>query len=135
MFAVVMQHVDEGKSLEQLPAIWPDFINLASFAVPFFLATSFYLAVDKLIAQPRSNFPIKKRILRLLIPYCSWTALYVFYKIARYTLLNKGSTLQNFLSDPISIIFMGGAGLHLYFLPLLMVGTLVIKPLSGKVIA
>ncbi|MEO0769602.1 MAG: hypothetical protein AAFY72_09240, partial [Cyanobacteria bacterium J06649_4] len=36
MVAVILLHVDEGKSIEQLPTMWPTFTNFASFAVPFF---------------------------------------------------------------------------------------------------
>jgi surface polysaccharide O-acyltransferase-like enzyme len=131
MVAVILLHADEWGGVEKLPGSWPTWVELSNFAVPFFLAASFYLSVSKLIASPQQPFPLRTRLSRLMIPYVSWTVIYLVYKIIRYGLLGKLSLLQSLASDPILIIFVGGAGFHLYFLPLLMTGTALLKPLSG----
>lgn len=132
MFAVILVHADEWSGIETLPNSWPTWIELATFAVPFFLAASFYLSVGKLISRPEQPFPLHLRLSRLMLPYAAWSVVYLLYKLVRYGLLGKLTLLQSLASDPLLIIFVGGAGFHLYFLPLLMTGTALLKPLSGK---
>ena len=132
MLAVILLHADEWSGIETLPDSWPAWIEFANFAVPFFLAASFYLSIGKLISHPEKPFPLSVRLNRLMMPYVAWSAIYLAYKIVRYGLLGKIALLQSLASDPLLIMFVGGAGFHLYFLPLLMTGTALLKPLSGK---
>lgn len=133
VIGVILLHADEWNGIEQLPAGWLSWVALSLFAVPFFLAASFYLAVSKFIEQPERPFSLGPRLRRLLIPYVVWSGIYLLYKIARYGLLGDWDVLRSITSDPILIIFVGGAGFHLYFLPLLMTGTVLLKSLSGSV--
>ncbi|HEY9603277.1 MAG TPA: acyltransferase family protein [Allocoleopsis sp.] len=106
--------------------------SFCSFAVPFFLATSFYLMVRKLYIN-KTKYSLISRMQRLLIPYIFWSALYLFLKSARFLLLNESDDLRKLFLDPISLIFIGGSSVQLYFLPLLLAGTLLM-PLAAYLI-
>ncbi|MFZ1028975.1 MAG: acyltransferase [Limnoraphis robusta] len=123
VYGVVVLHSDGGFTVK--PALWELIRQFASFAVPFFLATSFYLATDKLYSG--SQFKLKPRLIRLLIPYGFWTLFYLLYKAAKYAIDRDYDQLSHLLEDPVSILFFGGAAFHLYFLPLLIIGTITVK--------
>lgn len=124
IYAVVILHTDEGISV--LPPVWSWITDFSLFAVPFFLATAFYLAIDKLY-RSQSPYPIRSRLVRLLIPYAFWTVFYLLYKVLKWTAAGESSQLFGLFQDPLSLFFFGGAAFHLYFLPLLFTGTLLLK--------
>jgi peptidoglycan/LPS O-acetylase OafA/YrhL len=106
---------------------WAGFITqFSGFAVPFFLATSFYLAISKLYTSG-TLYSLRLRLPRLLVPYILWSAIYLLYKILKYWSSHQFQLLANTFQDPIAIVFFGGAFYHLYFIPLLVVGTLLVK--------
>jgi surface polysaccharide O-acyltransferase-like enzyme len=123
VYAVIILHSDEGITV--LPPGWTPIVQFSYFAVPFFLATSFYLASAKLYASGR--FQLNLRLQRLLIPYAFWTVFYLAYKAAKYLVDSRPERLFVLFKDPLSLIFCGGAAFHLYFLPLLITGTVLIK--------
>ena len=123
VYAVIILHSDEG--IPVLPAGWAQILQFSYFAVPFFLATSFYLASAKLYAS--GKFQLSSRLQRLLIPYAFWTIFYLGYKAAKYLVDNRPERLSVVFRDPFALIFCGGAAFHLYFLPLLITGTILIK--------
>jgi peptidoglycan/LPS O-acetylase OafA/YrhL len=122
-FAVVILHSDEG--IKIAPKGWSFFLNFSAFAVPFFLATSFFLLVDKI---GNSATPIKwiDRFSRLLIPYGFWSAVYLGIKILQFSLKKQPHKLQLLLENWPGLIFLGQSGFHLYFIPLLISGILVV---------
>jgi len=124
MYAVIIVHIDEG--VKVFPPGWLSITNFASFSVPFFLATAFYLAINKLYTS-RRRYPLKSRLLRLLIPYGIWSVLYLLYKVAKYIATGGQDRLFQLFQDPLSLVFFGDASYHLYFLPLLAMGTVLIK--------
>jgi surface polysaccharide O-acyltransferase-like enzyme len=124
IFAVAIVHTDGG--IQAIPTGWSRITDFALFAVPFFLALSFYLAIDKLYAS-RNPYPLRSRLIRLLIPYSIWSAVYLFYKVVKYVIGGESSRLLNLFSDPLSLVCFGGAAFHLYFLPLLAIGTVLVK--------
>jgi len=124
IYAVIIVHIDEG--IKNIPPGWFNIINFASFCVPFFLATAFYLAISKLYASQKT-YPLRSRLTRLLIPYGFWSIFYLLYKAAKYLVVGETSRLVELLRDPLSLIFLGGVSFHLYFLPLLATGTLLLK--------
>ena len=95
------------------------------FGVPFFLAVSFYFLTTKIELIYSPKFWISK-VQRILIPYALWSSIFLVFRIAIFTATNKTARLQHLIADPLSVIFLGGASYHLYFLPLLFVGTLLI---------
>ncbi|GBL14347.1 hypothetical protein MTo_01645 [Microcystis aeruginosa NIES-1211] len=78
-------------------------------AVPFFLLTSLYLFQSKAARFDKIN------VWRILIPYFSWSAIYLISRTV------KSLATQTRLDyDWFAIIFLGGAAVQLYFLPLLL---------------
>lgn len=123
IFAVILVHADEG--LSSIPKIWEFCLNFADFAVPFFLATSFWLAVGKIHLRHQAGW-LKPRITKLALSYLIWSLIYLVYKIGKYTLAGESDRWQRLISDPIAIVFEGNAAFHLYFLPLLISGTIML---------
>jgi hypothetical protein len=68
----------------------------------------------------------RSKVERILIPYAIWTMIFFISRIIIFALTKKADRLQQLLQDPLSIIFFGGASYHLYFLPLLLTGTLLV---------
>lgn len=124
VYAVAILHSGNGLPVTTVGA--EILSHLSGFAVPFFLATSFYLAISKLYNY-RSKYFLNTRLARLLIPYCIWSVVYLVYKGFKYWISNKPEQLDKVLQDPVSLIFLGGTGYHLYFIPLLLAGTLLVK--------
>lgn len=127
IYAVIILHADEGILTD--PIGWTQILEFSGFAVPFFLATSFYLAFNKIYATG-GQYDLKSRLTRLLLPYLAWTGIYITYKALKYLLQNESDSLNQLFQDPIALIFFGGAAFQLYFLPLLASGTVLIKPIS-----
>lgn len=109
--------------------------SLFNFAVPFFLATSFYLIIQKLPIGWNKKF-WKSKLDRLLIPYIVWSIIYIIFKSLIFLVLKQNNKLNQLLQDPIALIFFGGSAIQLYFLPLLLIGTftiiLIADPLAEK---
>lgn len=131
IYAVILLHIDEG--IQNIPTAWSKITDFALFAVPFFLATAFYFAINKL-HQSKEPYPLLQRLLRLLIPYGFWSIFYLLYKSAKYIAGGDSAKLAGLFQDPLSIIFFGGAAFHLYFLPLLATGTLLIRLVENLIV-
>jgi len=99
---------------------------LGSFAVPFFLATSFYLLINK-FSEKQVKVSLKARFLRLLIPYVFWSFIYIAVRLIKYLISHETDKIISLFSDPIALIFFGSAAVQLYFLPLLFSGTCLVK--------
>ena len=123
IFAVILVHADEG--IANPPDVWQFCLNFAEFAVPFFLATSFWLTVGKINSRQKTDW-LKPRIVKLALSYLIWSLIYLAYKISKYALVGESDNWQRLLSDPLGIIFQGNAAFHLYFLPLLISGTILL---------
>jgi peptidoglycan/LPS O-acetylase OafA/YrhL len=122
-FAVILVH--SGDETWGIPigerAI--QFRYLFYFAVPFFLAASFYFATKKLPLNISLTF-WQKKFKRIVVPYLLWSTFYIVSKSIVFLLTNNANQITQLLADPVAIIFLGGASYHLYFIPLLVVGTL-----------
>ncbi|MEA5497264.1 acyltransferase [Limnoraphis robusta Tam1] len=128
IFAVVIVHADEGITVEL--SLWNQILEFSGFAVPFFVATSFYFGFCK-ICSTQGQYNLKSRLTRLMIPYFVWTGIYIVYRILKYLIKNETESINQLFQDPIGLIFFGGAAFQLYFLPLLAAGTIWVKPLSS----
>ncbi|CAN1209211.1 Acyltransferase 3 domain-containing protein [Tumidithrix helvetica PCC 7403] len=121
-YAVIIVHSgDETWGLPIDPSAIAFRLNFY-FAVPFFLAVAFYF----MTAKPEIAYSWKfwrSRVERILIPYAIWSIIFFVLRVIIFTLTNKTDRLQQFLQDPLSIVFLGGASYHLYFLALLFAGT------------
>lgn len=100
--------------------------HFSNFAVPFFLATSFYLTINRLYTN-KYRYSLNSRLSRLLIPYAIWSIIYLALKLSQYWILHQSDELGKIFQDPISLIFLGGGHYHLYFIPLLLTGTVIVK--------
>lgn len=124
-FAVILVH--SGDETWGIPisnqAI--QFRYLFYYAVPFFLAAFFYFSTKKLPLVLDSHFWYKK-LQRIVIPYILWSIFYVVSKTVIFMLTNDTQQLQELLADPVAIIFLGAASYHLYFVPLLLAGTILL---------
>lgn len=96
--------------------------ELASFAVPFFLATSAFFAVRAISPTRSASSIMRARIGRLLLPYVAWSAIYVGLKAVSSRLADDPDRLAALFRDPGRLVFLGGASVQLYFLPMLAVG-------------
>lgn len=124
-FAVILVH--SGDESWGLPisdrAI--QFRYLFYYAVPFFLAASFYFATKKSPVKLDLIF-WQKKWQRVILPYLLWSLFYVISKTLVFTLNGNSNEVRELLADPIAIIFLGAASYHLYFIPLLLTGTVLL---------
>jgi surface polysaccharide O-acyltransferase-like enzyme len=124
-YAVVFVH--SGDETLGLP-ISQDAVTLRLyfyFAVPFFLATAFYF----LISKPEIDISWKfwrSRFDRIVIPYVTWSSIYIVFRSLFFWKSQELGRLEEFLKDPLAIGLLGGASYHLYFLPLLFTGTFLV---------
>ncbi len=102
------------------------------FAVPFFLATSFFFITRNLSGNVNLDFLIVK-LKRIFIPYSFWSIFYLFLGTFFFSFTNQYDRLNQLFQDPLSIVFFGGASYHLYFLPLLFSGSLFFLLLNNLV--
>lgn len=100
------------------------------FAVPFFLAVSF-LFTTRSIGDKISLQFIKTKSQRILIPYAVWSIFYICFGAIFFSMTNQPERLNELLQDPLAIILLGSASYHLYFLPLLFAGTLLVFPIHS----
>jgi peptidoglycan/LPS O-acetylase OafA/YrhL len=124
-YAVILVHSgDRAWGLPIDPAA-VEFRLFFYFAVPFFLAAAFYF----LTAKPEVVYSAKfwrSRVERILIPYAVWSTIFFVFRTIIFSLTHKPDRLQQLFQDPLAIVFFGGASYHLYFLPLLLTGTLLV---------
>lgn len=122
-FAVILVHSGDSSWGIPISNLAIQFRHSFYFAVPFFLATSLYFTIQKDL----SNFSWyfwQKRLKRIVVPYLVWSVFYLISKSFVFWFSNDHSQISKLFLDPLSIIFFGGASYHLYFLPLLLSGTL-----------
>lgn len=124
-FAVILVHSGDETWGLPISEAAIRFRHLFYFAVPFFLAASFYFGTKKLPLKINGTFWTKK-FKRIVLPYLLWSLFYLVMKTAIYSLTNKTEEVQRLLADPIALIFFGAASYHLYFIPLLMSGLLLL---------
>jgi peptidoglycan/LPS O-acetylase OafA/YrhL len=121
-FAVVLVHSGDETWGAPIDPNAIGFRLLFYFAVPFFLLTAFYFMTAK-SDQGNSKKFWKSRFQRICVPYILWSLVFFLSRVIVFSVGHKLERLQQLLADPLSLIFLGGASYHLYFLPLLIVGT------------
>lgn len=132
-YAVILVHSGDETWKLPIDSTAITFRALFYFAVPFFLAAAFYF----MTAKPENGESLsfwRSRLDRLVVPYIIWSAIFLLARIVVFTLSKKLDRLQQLIYDPLAIAFLGGASYHLYFLPLLLAGTLLmlLAPLLKK---
>lgn len=86
-----------------------------SFAVPFFVLSAMYFLLEKVRKNPFMTLQ-EMRFDRLMVPYASWTTIYMIMRYVKFRSMGKPMPLEG-----INAIFYGASAVHLYFLPLLLV--------------
>ncbi len=124
-FAVILVHSGDETWGIPITEQARQFRYLFYFAVPFFLAASFYFSTKKSPLNIAISF-WQKKMQRILVPYLFWSLFYLIFKSIVFFMSDRTSEIQKLLSDPLAIILFGGASYHLYFLPLLASGTLLL---------
>lgn len=121
-FAVILVHSGDETWGVPISDRAIQFRHLFYFAVPFFLAASFYFSTKRTPLKINRAF-WQKKIQRIVVPYLLWSLLYVVVKLAIAFLTQETAQIPQLLADPVAIVFLGGASYHLYFMPLLIAGT------------
>ncbi|MBM6678615.1 MULTISPECIES: acyltransferase [Faecalicoccus] len=103
--------------------------TICRLAVPFFFMISGYFLFRKIRNEEEDKDVLKKYLFRLLKIYLIWTVIYLPYTIYNYVQAQSGwmgifSYLRDFL--------LNGSYYHLWFLPALMTGTLIVYYLYHK---
>ena len=121
-FAVAVLHSGDA-TIAPISNAAMDFRYFFRYPVAFFIATSFYFLVgSSAAAKPTAR--IVSRVKRILIPYAIWSLLYLLMKGLQFFFSAGTNKFTDILRDPVSAIFFGGVTVHLYFLPLLSMGTI-----------
>ena len=94
-----------------------DYISrpLLTFTVPFFFTIALYFFVRKVWKSSELSLG-ELNLERLLLPYCAWTVIYLALRVFKYR--SNLADLQ--VGSPLEVALYGGAALHLYFLPFLL---------------
>jgi peptidoglycan/LPS O-acetylase OafA/YrhL len=121
-FAVILVHSGDETWGVPISDRAIQFRYLFYFAVPFFLAVSFYFSTKRTPLKIDRAF-WQKKIQRIVLPYLLWSLLYVVAKMAIAFFTRETAQIQQLLADPIAVVFLGAASYHLYFIPLLIAGT------------
>lgn len=124
-YAVILVHSGDATWGLPISSAAENFRLLFYFAVPFFIATSFYLMVNRPKIEISGRF-WRSRIERIVIPYIAWTIIYLSLKLVLFPLSDRGEQIAVIFQDPWGIVFLGGASYHLYFLPLIFTGSFLV---------
>ncbi len=132
-FAVILVHSGDDTWNLPIAASAVQFRLFFYFGVPFFLAISFYFLTAKTESVYKQKFWLGK-IERLLAPYAIWSVIFLVFRLAMFTATQQTERVQQLISDPLAVVFFGGASYQLYFLPLLFTGTFLVllAPLLAK---
>ncbi|HEY9768031.1 MAG TPA: acyltransferase [Coleofasciculaceae cyanobacterium] len=125
-FAVILVHSGDETWGVPISDRAIQFRYLFYFAVPFFLAASFYFGTTKSPLKISAAF-WQKKLQRIVMPYLLWSIFYLVSKTIIFSFTDNTDLVQQLLSDPLAIIFMGAASYHLYFIPLLLAGTILLN--------
>lgn len=131
-FAVVLSHSGDGTWGEMGQGV-VGLRSFFSFHVPFFLAISFFFTAGKFLPykhESHRNLDLKPRVQRIILPYLTWSIIYILFRSIFFIILGESEKIANLYGDIPSLIFFGGASYQLYFLPMLLVGTITFYTLN-----
>ncbi|MGB3616015.1 MAG: acyltransferase [Elainellaceae cyanobacterium] len=134
-FSVVLAHSGDRTWGEMSDAV-AILRNIFSFHVPFFLAISFYFLSKKMLRSGEkldTKTEMGVRFRRIATPYIIWSIIYLIFRSLFFLGQSQSQEIAKLYDDPISTVFLGGASYHLYFLPLLLTGTLTLYGLNHLV--
>ena len=88
-----------------------------ALSVPFFVITALYFFIRKVLSALEQPGPLCPRLHldRLWVPYGAWTLIYLGMRVAKHHLQGL-----SFTPDWFRLMAYGGSGVHLHFLPFLL---------------
>ncbi|NDJ24026.1 acyltransferase family protein [Nostoc sp. B(2019)] len=102
-YAVVFIHSQSGEFGE--PSYWTlQLSRLFGLAVPFFLATSFYLTINKIFSDHKP-YSLTARLKFIIIPYLSWSLIYFLARCAKYLATGDILKIGDLFSNLLPMIF------------------------------
>lgn len=116
MFGIIWIH--SARSTEMVPTM-----AKARFAVPFFVAAAVLMILRGFYAKPDRSLVrfTTTRLYRLGLPFVAWTIIYLLFKLAkRMVAPDQANDFPGW-----EILFLGSA-YHLWFLPYLMIVSLLV---------
>lgn len=101
-------------------------------AVPFFFVASGFIAFKKIDAQESDNKAkyVKKYLMRLVIMYLIWSAIYFTFVVIKWTRAEDFSVL--YVLEYVKDFFFEGSYQTIWFLPALFAATLIVYLLRKK---
>ena len=104
---------------------------LARFAVPFFVAAAVFLVFQSAEKQPRRRWGAYawSRLQRLYVPFLAWSGIYLLFKGGKWILLPDQPN-----DFPGLELFLFGGAYHLWFLPFLLIVSLVTFAVAGHTV-
>jgi len=132
MAAVVCVHVEPFK--DQSPLLFATLNQACRFAVPFFFIASGYLFTSKVMGGADLGDSTRHFLRRIIVIFLSWSAVYLvapgYALIAQHglwkgLLRNARDNIVDAVTHPIHFLLVGSAP-HLWFLPALMMGIVIL---------
>lgn len=97
-------------------------IILPRIAVPFFLCTSGYFYINKLLSGKKVFFPYIKKLLTV---YCSWSLIYLIVRFFRNVIYGNMGVVS-FIKDFAFTFFIEGSEYHFWFFPALIISVCIV---------
>ena len=95
---------------------------LPRIAVPFFLCTSGYFYINKLLSGKKVFLPYVKKLLTV---YCSWSVIYLIVRFFRNVIWGT-MDIVSFIKDFAFTFFIEGSEYHFWFFPALIVSVCIV---------
>jgi len=123
--------IDLGRLGSALAIIWihtaesfagKSFVPLCRFAIPYFVASLVFFALQQRTPLTVETFwsSIRKRTIRLYVPFLSWTAVYLILRFVKHWMTGGGSPI-----DVSPALLLNGSAHHLWFLPFALIVSIV----------
>jgi peptidoglycan/LPS O-acetylase OafA/YrhL len=104
-YAVILVHSGDETWGVPVGQWTTEFRSLFYFAVPFFLATSFYLMTRKVDSKVISWEFWNLRLQRILIPCAIWSVIFLIARSLLFSISHQSERLQQLFQDPLAIAF------------------------------
>lgn len=123
---VVLRHCGQNFFNQRSGYVFVITNTLSTVAVPMFFAISGFLLWRKPVDSKR----VKNQIIRLIKLYLLWSLIYFPFAIKVYWNFKGTKKLGTYITEYMQNFFFNGSYYHLWFLPSLIVGIIVVYLLS-----
>lgn len=122
---MVVIHFNAKDFFQSYPEVGFYLDSVCRFGVPVFFLLAGYFLKKEFLQKP-SRY-LSHGFKRLMVPYLAWFLIYNWYYLTQEVQLDSLKSLQKFAYH---LFIKGGAGYHLWFLPALYVGSVLITILG-----